>query len=109
MHYDMKQKLKLYCDASAYGLGACLVRVMDDNSEKLVVYALCTLTKPEVAYAQIEHEGLALVFGVRRFHQCLYGRSFVLVTNHCPLCKFLEIKMAFQPWLHFECKDGHLY
>ena len=56
-----------------HGLGACLVHVMDDNSEKPVAYASRTLTKSETAYAQIEREGLALVFGVRHFHQYLYG------------------------------------
>ena len=70
-HYDVKRALKLYCDASSYGLGSCLVHVMDDNSEKPVAYALCTLTKSEMAYAQIEREGLALVFGIRQFHQYL--------------------------------------
>ena len=38
VHYDVKRALKLYCDASSYGLGTCLVHVMDDNSEKPVVY-----------------------------------------------------------------------
>ena len=65
---------------------------MDDNSEKPVAYASHTLTKSETAYAQIEHEGLALVFGVCRFHQYLYGRSFILVTDHCPLCKIFGSK-----------------
>ena len=64
-HYYVKRALKLYCDASSYGLGACLVHVMDDNSEKPVAYASRTLTKSEMAYAQIERAGLALVFGVR--------------------------------------------
>ena len=91
-HYDVKRALKLYCDASSYGLGACLVHVMNDNSEKPVAYASRTLTKSEMAYAQIEREGLALVFGVRRFHQYLYGRSFVLVTDHRPLCKIFSSK-----------------
>ena len=91
-HYDVTRKLKLYCDASAYGLGACLVHVMDDNSEKPVAYASRTLTKSETAYAQIEREGLALVFGVRRFHQYLYDRSFILVTDHRPLCKIFGSK-----------------
>ena len=59
-HYDVKRTLKLYCDASAYGFGACLVHVMDDNSEKPVAYASRTLTKSEMAYAQIERDGLAL-------------------------------------------------
>ena len=57
-HYDVNRTLKLYCDASAYGLGACLVHVMDDSSEKPVAYASHTLTKAETAYAQIEREGL---------------------------------------------------
>ena len=28
-HYDVKQHIKLYCDASAYGLDACLVVMCD--------------------------------------------------------------------------------
>ena len=72
-HYDAKRTLKLYCDASANGLGACLVHVIENNSKKLVAYASCTLTKSEMVYAQIEREGLALVFDVRQFHQYLYG------------------------------------
>ena len=43
VHYDVKRTLKLYCDASAHGLGACLVHIMDDKSEKPVAYALRTL------------------------------------------------------------------
>ena len=53
-HYDVKRPLKLYCDASGYGVGACLVHVMDDNSQKPIAYASHTLTKAEMAYAQIE-------------------------------------------------------
>jgi len=33
-HYGVKQRIKLYCDASAYGLGACLVHIIDDGREK---------------------------------------------------------------------------
>ena len=93
-HYDVKRHIKLYCDASAYGLGACLVHVMQDQSEKPVAYASRTLSKSEKAYAQIEREGLAIVFGVRRFHQFLYGRPFTLVTDHRPLCKIFRDKQG---------------
>ena len=93
-HYDVKRPLKLYCDALAYGVGACLVHVMDDNSQKPIAYASRTLTKAEMAYAQIDHEGLALVFGVRCFHKYFYGRSFTLVTNHWPLCKIFSSKVG---------------
>ena len=39
----------------------------DSGNLKPIAYASCTLSKSEGAYAQIECEGLALVFGVRRF------------------------------------------
>ena len=50
-HYDVKQHIKLYCDASTYGLGACLVHVMQDQSEKPVAYASRILSNTEKAYA----------------------------------------------------------
>ena len=105
-HYDVTRKLKLYCDASVYGLGTCLVHVMDDNSKKPVVYASHTLTKSETAYAQIEREGLALVFGVRRFHRYLYGRSFILVTDHRPLCKIFGSKEGIPNMAVARMQDG---
>ena len=77
--------MKLFCDASAYGVGACLVHVMSNGQEKPIAYASHTLTAAERNYAQIEREVLAIILKVRRFHQYLYGRSFTLVTDHRPL------------------------
>ena len=39
----------------------------------------------EQKYAQIEQEGLAVVFGVTRFHKYIYGRHFTLLSDHRPL------------------------
>ena len=33
-HYDVNRPVKLFCDTSAYGLGACLVHIKDDGSQK---------------------------------------------------------------------------
>ena len=40
---------------------------------------------------------MAIVFGICRFHQYLYGRSFTLVTDHRPLCKILGEKEGIPP------------
>ena len=55
-HYDVNKPVKLFCDASAYGLGACLVHIMSDGSQQPIAYASHTLSKPEWGYAQIERE-----------------------------------------------------
>ena len=54
VHYNVNKPLKVFSDASPYGLGACLVHVMLNGNERPIAYASRTLTKPEQNYAQIE-------------------------------------------------------
>ena len=60
---------------------------LTNGQERPVAYASQTLSQAEAKYAQIEQEALEIVFAVRKFHQYLYGREFILVTDHRPLCK----------------------
>ena len=85
VHYDESKPLVLACDASQYGLGAVLSHVMDDGKERPVVYASRTLTPAEKNYSQIEKEGLAIIFGVKKFHNFLFGRHFSIESDHQPL------------------------
>ena len=87
VHYDLNKPVVLACDASQYGVGAVLSHIMDDNSEKPIAYASRTMSKTERKYAQIDKEALSIIFGVRKFHQYLAGRSFVIMTDHQPLLR----------------------
>ena len=43
------------------------------------------MTAAEQKYYQLDKEALAIVFGVKKHHQYLYGRRFELKTDHKPL------------------------
>ena len=48
----------------------------------------------ERAYSVIEKECLAVVWGTQKFEQYLYGRQFVIQTDHAPLVYLERSKVA---------------
>ncbi|XP_060107687.1 uncharacterized protein K02A2.6-like, partial [Heteronotia binoei] len=88
-HFDEGLPVILACDASPYGVGAVLGHQLPDGREVPVAYYSRTLTPAERNYAQIDKEALAIVAGVRKFHEYLYGRRFTIATDHKPLLGLL--------------------
>ncbi|XP_060126817.1 uncharacterized protein K02A2.6-like [Zootoca vivipara] len=84
-HFDERLPVVLACDASPYGIGAVLGHQLPDGREVPVAYFSQTLAAAERNYSQIDKEGLAIVKGVKKFHDFLYGRPFTIVTDHKPL------------------------
>ena len=58
---------------------------MKDGSDQPIAFASRTLAPVERNYSQLEREGLAIIFGIKKFHQYLLGHDFVVHSDHQPL------------------------
>ena len=94
VHYDPTKLISLATVASPYGVGTVLSHILEDGSEMLIAYASHTLNVVEKRYSQRDKESVAIMFGVKRFHQHLYGRKFSIVSDHNPLPYLLNKNKA---------------
>ena len=70
---------------------------MEDGSECPIRYASRTLTPAETNYAQVDKEALAIVYGVKHFHHYLFGRKFLICSDHKPLIYLLGEHRGISP------------
>lgn len=71
----------LKTDASGVAIGA----VLCNYDDKPVAYASRTLNKAEKNYSTIEKELLGIVWAVKHFRPYLFGRKFIIQSDHRPL------------------------
>lgn len=92
VHFNQSTPVGISCDASPVGCGVVLFYRHEDESEKPVAYATKPLSSAEKNYSQIEKKSLSIIFGMKKFLNYLYGRKFILVTDHNPLLAILGNK-----------------
>lgn len=94
VHFDPAMPVVLACDAYPVGIGTWIGHVMPNGQTRAILHASRTLTPSERNYSQICREGLAVIFGVKKFHEYLYGRHFTLISDCKPLCSIFGPKKS---------------
>lgn len=78
-------------DASNFGVGGVLSQVQD-GVEKVIAYGSKTLSRSQRGYCTTYRELLAVVIFVKQFKHYLYGREFLLRTDHASLVWLTNFK-----------------
>ena len=90
---DIDQVFILRTDASDIGLGAVLMQE-HDRTKFPISFASRKLLPRERNYSVIEKECLGVIWGIQKFQAFLYGRQFLLETDHQPLVYLNRSKVA---------------
>ena len=88
---DFSKPFILDCDASDQSIGAVLSQKVD-GIERVCAYASRTLSKSERKYCVTRKELLAVVHFVKHFRHYLYGRQFLVRTDHSSLRWLMQFK-----------------
>jgi transposase InsO family protein len=82
----------LQTDASLQGLGAVLAQKDDTGVEHVIAYLSRSLSPAEQKWHIRELEALAIVWACEQLRPYLYGRKFIIQTDHDSLRWFLNVK-----------------
>ncbi|XP_063955624.1 uncharacterized protein LOC135154209 [Lytechinus pictus] len=89
---DFDKEFIVQVDASDPGIGAVLSQKNDEGEDHPIAYISRKLLPREVKYAIVEKECMAIVWSVRKFQPYLFGRQFVVQTDHNPLRWLQQMK-----------------
>jgi Reverse transcriptase (RNA-dependent DNA polymerase)/RNase H-like domain found in reverse transcriptase/Integrase zinc binding domain/Integrase core domain/Chromo (CHRromatin Organisation MOdifier) domain len=83
LHFpNFELPFRIRTDASRDGIGATLVNVLPDGSERVVAYASWALSRYEKKYGLPELEGLGIRKATDRWRPYVFGRHFEIFTDH---------------------------
>ena len=90
---DNDKQFILRTDASDEGIGAVLLQEFS-GTKFPIAYASKKLSNCQRNYSTIEKECLAIVWAIQKFQTYLYGKEFIIETDHQPLACIRKSKVA---------------
>lgn len=81
-HPDYSKPLFLRADASDTALGGVLFQRLDSDQDAPLAFTSAPLRGAQRHYSVMEKELLAIIHSLERFRHFLYGRQFILQTDH---------------------------
>jgi hypothetical protein len=89
---DLSKEFTIQTDASGIGIG-CVLRQRYEDVNHPIAYASKKLLERERRYSVEERECLAIMWGIEKFDRYLFGKQFVIETDHCGLQYMKEGRM----------------
>jgi len=102
---DFNENFILDTDASFDTIGAVLSQIDAHGREKVISYGSHKMNKHELGYCITRKELLAIYYFTQHFKHFLYGKKFLLRTDHKAITFMLTTKKPitpqFQTWINF--------
>ncbi|XP_063366408.1 uncharacterized protein K02A2.6-like [Cydia amplana] len=92
VHYDVNKPIRMSVDSSKDAVGAVIF-----HGKNPIAYSSKSLTSTQQNYAQIERELYAILFGCKKFHQYIYGKTIQVETDHQPLVTLFKKPLSDVP------------
>ena len=90
-----KMNFYMQTDASSHAIGCVLFQLKNETISSLnpencsyIKFASRSLNKTEQKYSATKRELLAIVYGLKKFADYLYGKHFIILCDHKPLSYF---------------------
>lgn len=100
---DFNRAFNVTCDASGYAVRAVLSQG-EIGKDRPIAYASRILHGGKLSYFTIDKKCLAIIFAVQYFRPYIYGRRFLLITDHRPLVWMTSVKDPMSRLLRWRLK-----
>lgn len=85
VHPDFEKPFFIHCDASRFGVGACLMQKDCNDNDRAICFFSKKLNGAQKNYTVTELECLAVILAVEKFRPYVELHEFTIVTDHSAL------------------------